>query len=79
MSFPLVVPAFAITLYVVAGYQEHSKTAVVLLRKRSLPHPLLIHLLHCLLCGTYGFDFSGEHIEGMSNTAADAISWDNCV
>ena len=58
----MVVPAFAITLDAVAGHQEHSKTAVVFLRKRSLPHPLLIHLLLFLLCGTYGFDFSGEHI-----------------
>ena len=52
---------------------------VDLLKKRSSPHPLLMHLLRCFFfySAFFSFDFVVEHVEGASNTAADAISRNN--
>ena len=52
---------------------------VSLLNKRSAKDPLLSHLLWCLFffSAFYKFHFSAEHIPGISNTAANALSRDN--
>ncbi len=52
---------------------------VAILRKRSARHPVALHLLRCLYfyAATYNFDFIAQHIPGVDNIAADAISRDN--
>ena len=49
------------------------------LNKQSAKNPLLSHLLWCLFffSAFYKFHFSAEHIPGISNTAANALSRDN--
>ena len=52
---------------------------VHLLRSRTSPDVLLMHLLRCtsFYAAYYGFTFVSKHIPGVLNTAADAISRDN--
>ena len=52
---------------------------VAVLNKRTAKSPPLAHLLRCLsfYSAYYGFHLSAEHIPGVLNTAADALSRDN--
>ena len=52
---------------------------VSVLRSRTSRDRLLAHLLRCLTlyAATYRFDFVAEHIPGVHNSAADAISRNN--
>ena len=52
---------------------------VDILRKRSARSPLAHHLLRCLYFYTalFQFDYTAEHIPGVLNTAADALSRNN--
>ena len=52
---------------------------VSILNKQFAKDPLLSHLLRCLFffSAFYKFHFSVEHIPGISNTAANALSRSN--
>jgi len=52
---------------------------VAVLNKRTAKSPPLAHLLRCFsfYSAYYDFHFSAEHIPGIHNTAADALSRDN--
>ena len=52
---------------------------VDILTSHTSKDQLLMHLLRCLVfyAAFYGFSFIAEHVPGVTNTAADAISRDN--
>lgn len=62
-------------------FQSDNMAVVDLLRSRTSGNPLLMHLLRCLVfyAATYSFDFVAEHIPGIHNTAADALSRNNLI
>ena len=52
---------------------------VEIMRSRTSRDPLAMHLLRCLAlyAAYYQFNFHAEHLPGMQNAAADAISRNN--
>ena len=60
-------------------FRSDNMAVVSLLRSRTSTDPLLMHLLRCMVfyAALFGFDFVSEHIPGVLNTAADAISRNN--
>ena len=52
---------------------------VEILRSRTARDPLLMHLLRCVVfyAAVFGFQLIANHVPGVMNTAADAISRDN--
>ena len=60
-------------------FKSDNMGVVDLLRSRSSADKLLMHLLHCLILYSafYRFQFIAEHIPGVLNTAADALSLNN--
>ena len=60
-------------------FRSDNMAVVHLLRSRTSPDVLLMHLLRCMsfYAAYYGFTFVSEHIPGVLNTAADAISRNN--
>ena len=52
---------------------------VMILSTRTAKTPPLMHLLRCFsfYCAHFRFHFSAQHVPGIMNTAADAISRDN--
>lgn len=60
-------------------FQSDNMAVVEILKKRASKEPLLMHLMRCLLfySAFFSFEFVSEHIPGVLNTAADAISRNN--
>ena len=60
-------------------FKSDNMGVVDLLRSRSSADKLLMHLLRCLIfySAFYRFQFIAEHIPGVLNTAADALSRNN--
>ena len=60
-------------------FHSDNMAVVDLLRKRTSPDPLVMHLLRCFIfyAAVYHFSFEAKHIAGVNNTAADAISRNN--
>lgn len=60
-------------------FRSDNMAVVELLRKRTSADPLIMHLLRCFIfyAAVYHFTFMAEHIAGIYNTAADAISRNN--
>ena len=60
-------------------FRSDNMAVVSVLTTRTARDPLLMHLLRCLVfyAATYRFSFKSEHIPGVDNTAADAISRNN--
>ena len=60
-------------------FHSDNMAVVAVLNSRTAKDPSLMHLLRCFsfFCAFFGFNFSAEHIPGVMNTAADAISRDN--
>ena len=52
---------------------------VVMINKHTSKHPMAMHLLRCLffICARSNITLSAEHIAGISNEAADALSRNN--
>ena len=52
---------------------------VMILSTRTAKTPPLMHLVRCFsfYCAHFRFHFSAQHVPGIMNTAADAISRDN--
>ena len=52
---------------------------VNILKSKTSKDPLLMHMLRCLAfyAAFYGFQITSDHIPGVLNTAADALSRDN--
>lgn len=57
-------------------FKSDNMSVVSILTSRTAKDTLLMHLLRCLVfyAASYRFDFVAEHIPGVLNTAADAIS-----
>lgn len=60
-------------------FHSDNMAVVAILKKRTAKTPMLMHLLRrfSLYCAHFGTHFSAEHIPGVANTAADALSRDN--
>lgn len=60
-------------------FRTDNIAVVEVLRSRTTRDPLLMHLLRCLVfyAAVHHFDFVGEHVAGVHNTAADALSRNN--
>ena len=60
-------------------FRTDNMAVVEVLRSHSARDPLLMHLLRCLVfyASVHHFDILGEHIAGVHNAAADAISRNN--
>lgn len=60
-------------------FHSDNIAVVAVLNTRTAKSPPLVHLLRCIsfFSAHFGFHFSAEHIPGVLNTAADAISRDN--
>ena len=64
---------------IVVCFRSDNMAVVNLLKCHTLKDQLLMHLLRCLAfyAAFYGFEFVAEHMAGVNNTAADAISCNN--
>lgn len=60
-------------------FKSDNMAVVEIMKSRTARDPLLMHLLRCLVfyAASFGFHFSAEHVPGVDNTAADAISRNN--
>jgi len=60
-------------------FRSDNMAVVEVLKSRTSKDPLLMHLLRCLVfyAAYFGFGFTSEHVPGVLNTAADAISRNN--
>lgn len=60
-------------------FRTDNMAVVEVLRSRTSRDPLLMHLLRCLTfyAAVFHFDYKTEHIAGIHNTAADALSRNN--
>ena len=60
-------------------FHSDNSAVVAVLSSRTARSPLLMHLLRCFsfYSAYYGFHFSAEHVPGVMNTAADALSQNN--
>ena len=60
-------------------FLSDNAAVVAIIGRRSARHPRLLHLLHCLYfyAAHYQFMYCAQHLPGVSNTAADALSRDN--
>ena len=60
-------------------FRSDNMAVVEILRKRTSSDPQVMHLLRCFVfyAAVYHFTFTAEHIAGVHNTAADAISRNN--
>ena len=60
-------------------FHSDNMAVVAVIKKNSSHDPSLMHLLRCLcfFAAYYQFHCSAEHIAGVSNIAADALSRDN--
>ena len=60
-------------------FRSDNQAVVDILRSRTSKDQLLMHLLRCLVfyAAFYGFQFTAEHVPGVLNLAADAISRNN--
>ena len=60
-------------------FRSDNMAVVSLLKSRTSRDPLLMHMLRCLAfyAAYYSFQITAEHIPGILNTAADAISRNN--
>ena len=60
-------------------FHSDNMAVVAMLRKRSARGEVAHHLLRCLYFYTafYQFDYTAEHVPGIHNTAADALSRNN--
>ena len=60
-------------------FNSDNMAVVGIIRSRTAKDPLLMHLVRCLVfyAASCGFEFIAEHVPGVDNTAADAISRNN--
>ena len=60
-------------------FHSDNMAVVDILRKRSSKDPLIMHLLRCFcfFSAYFKFSYSSEHVPGVENVAADAISRNN--
>ena len=60
-------------------FHSDNSAVVAVLSSRTARSPLLMHLLRCFsfYSAYYGFHFSAEHVPGVMDTAADALSRNN--
>ena len=60
-------------------FLSDNAAVVAIIGRRSARHPRLLHLLRCLYfyAAHYQFMYCAQHLPGVSNTAADALSRDN--
>ena len=61
------------------SFRSDNMSVVSLLKSKSSQDLLLMHMLRCLAfyAAFYSFQFTSEHIPGIMNTAADALSRNN--
>ena len=60
-------------------FRSDNMAVVEVVHSRTSHNPLLLHLLRCLVfyAAWYCFDFVAQHLPGVHNTAADALSRNN--
>ena len=62
-------------------FHSDNVAVVAIIQRKSVRHPIMLHLLCCLYfyAGYFQFSYSTRHVLRVTNVTADALSWGNML